>query len=215
MEGYLVSIGATALSLALGLSPYQTIKEIIQQRETGNVSFIPFFAICFNAAIAILYGLFVFNTLIVVVNSCVATMAVYYILVYYRFSREKGTLQVILLVGSALLAGITYNAVWRVTPEEAAFQLGVINICTCICMFASPLATLSTVIRTRNASSIPVLLSVASLACSFFWFLLGFRLGDLFIMAPNVFGMIFSTFQLFLVARYGQRKTTKIELSDV
>jgi len=215
MDGYFVSFCATALSLALGLSPYQTIREITQQRETGNVSSVPFFAICFNSVIAILYGLFVYNTLIVVVNSCVATMAVYYIIVYYRFSREKGKLKIMILIGTVALGGITYNAVWRLPPDEAAFQLGVINICTCICMFASPLATLSTVIRTHNASSIPVLLSVASLACSFFWFLLGFNLGDLFVMAPNVFGMIFSSFQLFLVARYGQRKTPKIELSDV
>lgn len=60
------------------------------------------------------------------------------------------------------------------------------------------------VIASRNAASIPKFLSIASLACSFSWFLFGFLLGDTFIMLPNVIGMILSTAQLALIAMYGQ-----------
>lgn len=62
----------------------------------------------------------------------------------------------------------------------------------------------ATVIRTRNASSIPVAMSLASLASSIVWLLFGITLGDVFIILPNVCGIVLSTLQLSLVARYGQ-----------
>jgi solute carrier family 50 protein (sugar transporter) len=62
------------------------------------------------------------------------------------------------------------------------------------------------VINTKNAVSIPKLLSITSLACSFSWFVYGYLLNDAFIMGPNIVGMILSSAQLALIAMYGQHQ---------
>jgi hypothetical protein len=50
------------------------------------------------------------------------------------------------------------------------------------------------------------MLSMASLACSFTWFMFGYYIGDFVVMIPNVIGVVLSSLQLGLLAMYGQRK---------
>jgi solute carrier family 50 protein (sugar transporter) len=69
------------------------------------------------------------------------------------------------------------------------------------------------VVKTRDASSIPVAFSVTSFLCSLAWLLMGLRLNDIFILGPNVIGMGLSSIQLAMVAFYGTGKEQKLDSS--
>jgi len=207
-------LAATILSVALNLSPLKTIREIQEQGDVGNASFAPFFAICMNALLAFLYGLYIYNQTIMFVNFLGVMFSTYYIWVYYNYTRDKQTVRTLLLTASVFIVVILYHIYFR-AGENGRLQLGLISNFATICMFASPLSTVPTIIRTKNASTIPVWLSVASFACSLAWFLYGITLWDFFVMIPNLLGLLLSSLQLFLVNLYGQRKASKMELSDV
>jgi len=207
-------LSATILSVALNLSPLKTIREIQEQGDVGTNSFVPFFAICLNAVLAFLYGLYIYNQTIMFVNFIGVTLSTYYIWHFYNYTRDKQTVRTLLLSASVFIVVILYHIYFR-AGENGRLQLGLISNFATICMFAAPLSTVPTIIRTKNASSIPVYLSIASFACSLAWFLYGVKLWDFFVMVPNFLGLLLSSLQLALVKMYGQRKASKMELSDV
>mmetsp|Transcript_3869 Transcript_3869/g.5406 ORF Transcript_3869/g.5406 Transcript_3869/m.5406 type:complete len:214 (-) Transcript_3869:5-646(-) len=207
MEGFL-SVVATALSLGMGLSPLKTIREIQSQGHTGNLSIIPFFAILLNSVLACAYGVLIANTTIILVNGINGLLSFYYCQVFYNVAHDKASARFILLCGLSGFLVIMYRVFWVLDSEgdSPKQELGNFLMAATIFMFASPLSTVVTVIRTRNAASIPVMLSLASFACSLAWFLFGWTLMDRVIMIPNFLGMVLSASQLALVWFFGQKK---------
>ena len=87
-------------------------------------------------------------------------------------------------------------------PNHAEALKLFIQITTLICnfmLYASPLSTVRSVIITRDASSIDILLTLAILACSFLWLVYGFAVGAVNIWISNAFGVLCSCVQLALI----------------
>mmetsp|Transcript_4465 Transcript_4465/g.12410 ORF Transcript_4465/g.12410 Transcript_4465/m.12410 type:complete len:342 (+) Transcript_4465:82-1107(+) len=81
-------------------------------------------------------------------------------------------------------------------------------VACCIALFASPLSTLRQVVQTRNAASIPLPFSVASVVTCFLWSISGWwDLHDVNVVTPNVLGLLLGCAQLALIAVYGQETT--------
>jgi solute carrier family 50 protein (sugar transporter) len=203
--GTFVPVLATVFSIGVGASPYKTILEIKAVGDPKGYSFFPFFALLMNSLFAGFYGLMIYNSTLIFVNILNAMMASYYVYVYYLVSKEQPKLRWIMMGAAALSLLIAYHITSRTTPEDGRFQAGLISNVAGILMFASPLATLKTVLATKNASSIPLLLSFAAFLCSATWLLYGVMLWDPFIACPNAFGLVLAIIQLGLVATYGQK----------
>jgi len=161
---------------------------------------------------AVMYGTLIDNWTLIYCNGINALFGSYYIYSYHKYTRDKQKVRILFLIAIVFLLSVYYHVTVRSPGEEGIFQLGIIGNISTILMFASPLSTMTTVIKTGNASSIPAAFSLVSFLCSLAWVLMGIKLKDIFIALPNVVGMILSSFQLFLVQKYGQGK--KIEDSS-
>ncbi|GMF30588.1 unnamed protein product [Phytophthora lilii] len=69
-------------------------------------------------------------------------------------------------------------------------------------MFASPFATLKHVVKTKNASSIPINLSLVIFASSVLWVATGLLDGDYFITGLNLAGVVLGAIQIVLHCMY-------------
>jgi hypothetical protein len=69
-------------------------------------------------------------------------------------------------------------------------------------MYSSPLAVMSTVVRTRSVEFMPLGLSLGTLGCAASWSVFAIYVGDATILIPNILGVALALAQLALYARY-------------
>ena len=85
---------------------------------------------------------------------------------------------------------------WR---SYSAGIVGNAAVMFCLLMFASPLSTLKTVLRTRSAKSIPLPFTLATITNCFLWSVAGLgEFHDFNIYFPNLLGLAFGLIQMAL-----------------
>lgn len=110
---------------------------------------------------------------------------------------------------------IAEHEAWRVAALFGSSFLtsqtvGRMAVCFCICLFASPLASLRTVVQQQSTSSIPVPFTVASILNCFLWTVSGLLdLHDMNVIIPNVLGLLFGLVQAGLISFYGYGQTNR------
>ncbi|XP_013363821.1 PREDICTED: sugar transporter SWEET1 isoform X4 [Chinchilla lanigera] len=115
--------------------------------------------------------------------------------------------QRIVLLQTATLLGVLlmgYGYFWLLMPDDEARlqQLGLFCSVFTISMYLSPLADLAKVIQTKSTHRLSFSLTIATLLTSASWSLYGFRLRDLYIMVPNLPGILTSFIRLWLFWKY-------------
>ena len=91
---------------------------------------------------------------------------------------------------------------------HSRYVLGIVGCAMGVGFFASPLASLAQVIRTRCTEVLPFPLIVANFFVTSQWWLYGIILDDNFILVPNALGWCLATFQLLLFAYYPSKRRT-------
>jgi hypothetical protein len=83
-------------------------------------------------------------------------------------------------------------------PEQtAATIVGDLGVAFVMMLNASPLVAIKTVIDEKSADSIPLSFTLASIACCFFWSIVGIeQLHDWVVYFPNMMGLCFGFFSL-------------------
>ncbi|XP_020847656.1 sugar transporter SWEET1 isoform X4 [Phascolarctos cinereus] len=112
-------------------------------------------------------------------------------------------LQTAALLG-VLLLGYSYFQLLVPDWTSRLRQLGLFCSIFTISMYLSPLADLVKIIQTKSTQCLSFSLTVATLLASASWTLYGFRLGDLYIMVPNIPGILTSLICLGLFWQYRQ-----------
>ena len=91
------------------------------------------------------------------------------------------------------------------SAAEAAKIIGNLAVFFCIAMFASPLASLKTVLDTKSAKSIPLPFTLATIFNCCMWSVVGiFQMHDATVYFPNVLGLTFGMAQVALKFIYGE-----------
>ncbi|KAK1942659.1 Bidirectional sugar transporter SWEET15 [Phytophthora citrophthora] len=80
--------------------------------------------------------------------------------------------------------------------------LGFITIATTIGMYASPMATIVRVIRTKTATSMPLTMGIVNVLNSICWTIYAALVNNMFIMAPNIAGIVLGTMQMIVTYIY-------------
>ena len=144
---------------------------------------------------------YIFGPNIIGINFCL-----YYALsVYHLASAEKRNLiRNILLIGQTfVLLGAVASFVTLVPmdPEGNIREQvsGWVAVIALLVFYTSPLSDLSNVIRTKDASSISLPLAIANGINGMLWSAYGLAIGDAFVYAPNIAGVLTTIIQLILL----------------
>lgn len=145
-------------------------------------------------------------------------LAILYIAVYTTFTdKEAHTLKAVGLVACFVALLSVYTVLgWQGVLGQSAYDagqvIGFIGIGVVIVLYASPFETLRLVLRTKDASSMPILMCIAGTISNGLWTIYGFLVSDMLVAIPNVVCVIFGLVQVVLYALYRPRCNNKLEL---
>jgi hypothetical protein len=114
-------------------------------KNTGATPFALYFSLFMNAALASLYGLVISNPTVMMVNVTNAVASLYYIYVYYQYTKHPEKVRTMFIVGVVGLVVVWYHVNYQ-AGESARVQLGLLSNLATIVMFAAPLSTMVTIV---------------------------------------------------------------------
>jgi len=209
----LLSVLATAITIAVFLSPWKTIQEIKNNKSVGSISCVPFISSFMNCLLWISYGYLVQNSTVGLVNVVGLVSSIYYIFVYYSAASrlEKEKLNKTIAFAATILAAVFFYVFVMSDENDVRFNMGIFASVFSIIMFGAPLGQMLTVIRTKSTESMIFPLAIMSELCATAWTLFGYMINDKFVMVPNGIAVVLSAAQLALFVLYpaGKQGYTK------
>ncbi|KAG7380575.1 hypothetical protein PHYBOEH_011389 [Phytophthora boehmeriae] len=143
-----------------------------------------------------------------------------YIAVYAKWCADKLYVRKVIAAGSLFVGLVTiyFTLVMTGAIAQSEHQLGIIlgylsNVATFVLYF-SPFEKLKLVIATKSSAAIPVLLCGIIFVNSGLWLANGIIDDDLFIIVPNVVGVLLAGAQLVLYFVYRPGRFTSPDLDD-
>ncbi|XP_038878919.1 bidirectional sugar transporter SWEET4-like [Benincasa hispida] len=211
-----IGIIGNIIALFLFLSPLPTFVTIWKKGSVEQFSPIPYLATLVNCLVWVLYGLPVVHPgsiLVITINAAGTLIELIYIILFFVFSNRKKRVKVILV----LLVEVVFITLLSLlvlfifhTHSKRSMVVGTICILFNIGMYASPLAVMKLVIKTKSVEYMPLSLSVASFANGVAWTIYACLPFDPYILIPNGLGTLFGLAQLILYASF--YKSTKLQI---
>ena len=213
-----ISTVGTALVFCLCAAQLPTFRLVAQRKlELDKVSFLPTLGQLANFSTWTVYGLAgAHNPTVVTVNVLGIAFCALYVALFLYFASPARR---VLIVRQLAALGAAFAAI------EAAVLLGVsdatlrasvlayVSIACNVVMYGSPIVAIRSALAAMDPAAIPLLLTVASLACSVCWGLYGALIADYIITAPNVAGAALIIAQLATAAFISLRVARDPELT--
>ncbi|KAK8969780.1 Bidirectional sugar transporter SWEET6b [Platanthera guangdongensis] len=203
-----VGIIGNVISFGLFLSPVPTFVQIWKRKAVEKFSPIPYLATLLNCMLWVFYGLpFVHpnSILVVTINGTGLVLEGIYLTIFFIYSPKKLRVKVIKILSGELAFVAVVAAVVLTTAhtyEKRSLMVGILCVIFGTCMYASPLAAMKHVIKTKSVKYMPFWLSFAGFLNGLCWTSYALIKFDIFITIPNGLGAIFGFLQLLLYVCY-------------
>merc|ERR1719379_537658 len=205
---FLLKAAAIMSSVVLTLSPLRAIWRIQQERDTLTYAPYCFFCVAVCGLQWCAYGTFAFlvtsnyGFLILVYSNVLGViMGTYYVYTYWCNMTDKYRKKQ--FMDCCYAAGAIYAFEATVVPStshaRALLIVGTLSACMSVLVSCAPLVELKKILKLRDASGIPSDIVMASFMASILWLACALLLHDLWILVPNVAGLVLGGFQLFLL----------------
>jgi len=199
---FFLTVAGPIVFIGLQLSGFKTVSVIKTNRTVGDLSPLPFFSLFINCVCGVFYGSLISDLTVALPNASGVFFSIYFIYIYQIYN-NKSYIKYYYL-GVLFLMGLMVGFVLFFKKETAALCIGLLACLLGVIVMASPLATVLTVIKTKNTAALPFLPSLANFFNGLTWAAYGFILAhDPIIYIPNIIGMLSAVFQLSLFIFYG------------
>ncbi|XP_046864989.1 sugar transporter SWEET1-like [Xenia sp. Carnegie-2017] len=193
-----VSFVATVNNVLFFSTGILTCRKIIRSNSTDNVSHLPFLITAFSSFMWVMYGLSKKDSTIVLVNTIGMILQCTYLICHFIYSKSepvfRHTVYIMLLTCSLL----SYFKFYLPNEEESVNLMGLTCVVITVIMFGSPLLSFAKILRTRSSESLSFPLSMMTVLNSGLWLLYGHLINDVYIVVPNVLGLILGLLQIVL-----------------
>lgn len=222
-----LSVLTIIASITMRVSPFPDFYRVHKQRATGEVAVLPVVLLCTNCYMVAIYGYYIDNFFPVFSVSVFGVLtSIAFIGVFYYWSTERPGIHKICAVAAAFMALDTIYAILAsagVTGQskhQIATVTGWVTIFSSIAMFASPLATIKKILRTKSAASLPFALCLCNAINCSLWVAYSAVIDDMFILAPNAAGSAlgFAQVVLWFIYRPGkhlQQHIVAVQLDEI
>ncbi|KAM0916798.1 hypothetical protein ACQ4PT_009939 [Festuca glaucescens] len=193
---------------ALVLSPVPTFYGIWKNKKVEQYSAVPYLAALLNSMMWLLYALPTVqphNMLIMTMSGVGLVIELIYIAIFLAYSVGAARRRVLLILVAVVAFAATVAALVLNLAHTHTLRSMVVGILCVIVetgMYAAPLAVMKMVIQTKSVEYMPLFLSLATLACGISWTAYALIKFDIYIIIPNVLGVMFTVVQMILYAIY-------------
>ncbi|RLN58822.1 hypothetical protein BBP00_00006795 [Phytophthora kernoviae] len=182
-------------AIMVAFSPAPDFWHIYKNRSTGNVSILPVVMIFCNCYAWVLYAYQVSN-FVPLFTICTVGMltSIMFGSIYYRGSSDHAYVHKVCSVAFIVLAIYTLyyilgtSGVTNQSDDAVEKTLGILSDVVNVVLNASPLETMKKVIQTKDASTIPIILSTIFLVSAAVWVAYAIADDDMFVLLPNALG---------------------------
>ncbi|POM78141.1 MtN3-like protein [Phytophthora palmivora] len=210
-----IKILTTIAQIAQRLSPVPDMYRVHKQQDTGVMAFMPLVAMLLCNHVWLLYA-YVVKNIFPLFSVCVFgdIILTIYIAIYIKYCPSREYVVKTIVIGTIPFVLVTVYAVLvavkAIDQPRSQFGdvLGYLANVTTFALFVSPFEKIKLVIKTKSSAAIPVLLCGIIFANSGLWLINGIIDDDLFIVVPNVVGVILTTIQLTLYYIYRPTRHT-------
>lgn len=207
LETVFPSLGVL-LSNSLYAAPLPAVLKAARHGQLGGLNPIPLALMLTNTIGFLAYGLEKPDRFVIASNLGGVFISIWYLAKVLPLMRDEPQLSQLtyLLVGGGVFLALELS--WTKLALEPAERAGAIGACStlvCVCMFAAPLSTLSEVVRTRSSASLYAPLTLAQVSNCALWTVYGVGVGDVWVVSPNVTGLLLGLVQAALLALYPSR----------
>ncbi|KAF4317706.1 hypothetical protein BBO99_00007964 [Phytophthora kernoviae] len=206
---------STITAIIAALSPAPDFWRIYKNRSTGTVSILPVVTMFCNCYMWIMYAHLVNNFLPQFVICTVGMFtSVAFGAFYYHWSNDHRHIHQIYNVAFKVLAVYTLyyalgtSGVTNQSNDHVETTLGILSSVVNLALDASPLETMKEVVQTKDASTIPIILSTSFLVNAAVWVAYAIADNNIFLLVPNAIGMILCTIQVTLYLMYRPKQTS-------
>ncbi|XP_060180152.1 bidirectional sugar transporter SWEET4-like [Lycium barbarum] len=216
---FAVGIFGGIIALILFLSPLPTFIHAWKKKSMEKFSPFPYIATSLNCGLWLLYGLTCIqpqgDILIMTINGIGLAIEMVYLVLFLLYSERKKRMKVLFILLSEIwLIGSLAILVITLVHSHKKRSTIVGNICMVgnLVMYASPLAIMKLVRKTKSVEYMPFFLSFFSFLCSTSWMAYALIRLDVYILIPNVMGTVLGLAQLLLYATY--YKSTRRQIAE-
>ncbi|KAG2761434.1 hypothetical protein PC129_g7465 [Phytophthora cactorum] len=163
---YVIRAISTITAVLVALSPAPDFWNIYKTKSTGASSILPVDMIFCNCYVWVLYAYLVNNILPLFVNCCLEMFtSLVFGAIYFRWSTSRPHVHKVCAIAfPGLVAHTIYyivgtSGVTNQSDDAVEKVLGVLSDNFSIFLFASPLEAMKQVIQTKDATSLPIIIS--------------------------------------------------------
>jgi solute carrier family 50 protein (sugar transporter) len=193
----------TVLAVCVFSAPIETMVKIYQSKELGDFDSLPYVAMLVMALLWCVYALPMVTpcrTQVLVCNLAGIALQIAYLSIFISYANERRRPRItggaLLGLGVVLAVCIPALAVNANHDGAATDILGFATVIAGIVAFASPLAVLSTVLRTRSVRYMPLPLTLMIFINCTLWIAYGALTRDPFVIVSNGAGAALGCIQL-------------------
>ncbi|XP_063343127.1 sugar transporter SWEET1 [Pelmatolapia mariae] len=179
------------------------LKKMRESKSTDNIQFLPFLTTCLNNLGWMYYGILKRDQTIILVNIIGALLQLLYIIMYFRYTKQKRLVSSqTLTAGIVLICGWLYFTMFLTDGDIRLSQLGLTCSVVTVSMYLSPLTDLVEIVRSGNVQCLSFPLTVATFFTSTSWVFYGLQLSDYYIVVPNTPGIFTSLIRFYLFWKF-------------
>ncbi|KAK4876372.1 hypothetical protein RN001_012794 [Aquatica leii] len=204
LEPYQQTLGwlASTAAVVQYFSGAVLCKDIYYNQSTYGISPTPFVGGLITAIIMLKYALLLHNYTLLTVYTVSTTLHALYTMVYNYYSCDKvNDVYKPLSYGCAVITALYSYASWE-DPKVVQARFGFIVTFLILALISSPLLELHEIIATKDASRIPVPVTLIGSIGSIFWILYGISLRDTYMVVQNVVALFLWSIQMGLCVKY-------------
>ncbi|XP_022961545.1 bidirectional sugar transporter SWEET16-like [Cucurbita moschata] len=210
-----LGIIGNVISILVFASPIKTFIGIVKKKSTENYKAIPYVTTLLSTSLWTFYGALkgADGLLVTTVNAAGVAFQLTYVTLFIIFAPKRKKVTTIKLV--CLFNVVFYGSVIGATLLAMHGRLrltfvGILCVALTIAMYASPLAAMRNVIKTKSVEYMPFLLSFFLFLNAGVWSAYAILVKDIYILVPNGIGFALGTVQLILYGMYKDKsKSTK------
>jgi hypothetical protein len=190
-----MSVISPISSALLFISPFTAVKEAINKQSVVNLPTQVFKSQALCNILGIAYGIKIGNAPLAGTNLFgLAAQIVWLAADHYVREKDLQWFHFSVKMSMGLNAGLFFCVLMPIDI------LGTVITVFNIVLFASPLSKIGTVLRTRNASSMPLLMTIMMVACNGNWMMYAAMIQDSVVLLPSLLGYLLSVFQVTVIA---------------
>lgn len=199
-------------SVCVLLSPSPALYRVHKSQKIENLSVVPLASMLMSAHVWMLYGylsddIFPLCVTYLFGDFCALT----YLAIYFKYTDNRkrvvkiagGAIAVLLVVTLYVILGLSDVIGDKHSTETA---MGWVGDVVSLILYTSPFETMVTVVRTKNAISIPIYLVVAGTISNALWVAYAAVIGDMFVLVINVICVAVGSSQTILYMVYHPKK---------